>query len=385
MSDQLVFRNVWISSGVLSLALFGDALLYVVLPLYADAFGISIAMVGFLLAVNRMSRIFFYGLIVQLSEKIGPKKLCVIAAITATISTACYGWFDGEVVLILSRVLWGLSYASLLIVTLTFASMNSEKTGIRIGISRSIEQIGPLFVMTVGAWLVSIVGPRDVFLYLAVGSSLSIFLSISLCSLSLPVRTGNISSRDQILPRPDIFDIFIFFVGIGIDGIFTVSISLMWAQYVSLETAILFGGGILAARRLSEMLIAPCAGIIADKLGARIPFLITIMLTIFGFSLIGLGLLLWGSVLIVFARGALGTFFPSVVSRVYPTDRIKALARNQTWRDVGAAVGPLASGVLLSKISPESLHLGLAIAFTFGLIPLYKSPSWRMLKKRVEL
>ena len=38
----------------------------------------------------------------------------------------------------------------------------------------------------------------------------------------------------------------IFWMGAGIDGVFTLSISLMWAEHVSLELAILLGGSILA-------------------------------------------------------------------------------------------------------------------------------------------
>ena len=54
-ADHLVLRNVWISSFVLSLSLFGDALLYVILPVHADTFGVNLAMVG-LLAINRIIR-----------------------------------------------------------------------------------------------------------------------------------------------------------------------------------------------------------------------------------------------------------------------------------------------------------------------------------------
>ena len=75
MNDRLVIRNVWISSWVLSLSLFGDALLYVILPVHADAFGVSMLMVGFLLAVNRIIRTFAYGLIADLAERIGLKNV----------------------------------------------------------------------------------------------------------------------------------------------------------------------------------------------------------------------------------------------------------------------------------------------------------------------
>ena len=85
--DYLVLRNVWVSSLVLSLSLFGDALLYVILPVHADAFGVSLAMVGFLLAINRIIRTFAYGIIVKIAARIGLKTLCLIAAPTAVAST----------------------------------------------------------------------------------------------------------------------------------------------------------------------------------------------------------------------------------------------------------------------------------------------------------
>ena len=36
---------------------------------------------------------------------------------------------------------------------------------------------------------------------------------------------------------------------------------------------------------------------------------------------------------------------------------MQPLARNQTWRDVGAAVGPIAAGALLGTMSPEQMSV----------------------------
>ena len=168
-------------------------------------------------------------------------------------------------------------------------------------------------------------------------------------------------------------------MGAGIDGVFTVSISLMWAQYLSTETAILIGGSILAGRRLSEMLIAPFAGMIADRFGVRLPLFLAIMLTIAGFGLIGGGLLMLGSIALIVSRGALGTLFPAAVARIYPADKIKALARNQTWRDVGAAAGPLAAGACLAFIRPEVMHIFVALAFILAFTVFVRSSGWHLI------
>mgnify|MGYP001387283933 CR=1 FL=1 len=379
MNDRLVIRNVWISSWVLSLSLFGDALLYVILPVHADAFGVSMLMVGFLLAVNRIIRTFAYGLIADLAERIGLKKMCLIAALSATLSTAGYGFLEGEILLTISRMVWGLSFAALLLVTLSYAAANPSKTGTRIGLSRSVEQVGPLLAMTVGAWLAAIAGPRDVFLYLSLATAVSICLAFGLNDAGQKRRIKRPMVRDKIFPRPDSLDLLIFWMGAGIDGVFTVSISLMWAQYLSTETAILIGGSILAGRRLSEMLIAPFAGMIADRFGIRSPLVLAITLTIAGFGLIGGGLLMLGSIALIVSRGALGTLFPAAVARIYPEDKINALAPNQTWRDVGAAAGPLAAGACLAFIGPELMHIFVALAFIFALAMFVRSSGWRLI------
>ncbi len=48
------------SAAVLSIVLMGDALLYVVLPVSAAAFGIGLVWVGILLSANRFVRILAY-------------------------------------------------------------------------------------------------------------------------------------------------------------------------------------------------------------------------------------------------------------------------------------------------------------------------------------
>ena len=378
-ADHLVLRNVWVSSFVLSLSLFGDALLYVILPVHADAFGVSLAMVGFLLAINRIIRTFAYGIIVEIAARIGLKKLCLIAATTAVASTLGYAILDGAFWLSLSRALWGLSYAALLLITLSYAAINPAKTGTRIGLSRSVEQIGPLLAMTAGAWLATMVGPKTVFGYLAVGSSLAILLAFFLFEQAQPNSIKRPAKRDRLFPKPDSLDALIFWMGAGIDGVFTLSISLMWAAHVSLELAILLGGSILAARRLSEMLVAPFAGVIADRFGTRLPLTIAVVASILGFAMIGMNWLIVGSCLLVLARGALGTLFAAAVAKIYQDSKIKALARNQTWRDIGAAAGPLAAGAALTFISPELLHIGLAVAFSLAFLWFLKSPGWHIL------
>jgi len=61
------WRAVVTASSVLSFALLGDALIYAVLPVYAASFGVSLGMVGILLAANRFVRVFAYGAVAELT------------------------------------------------------------------------------------------------------------------------------------------------------------------------------------------------------------------------------------------------------------------------------------------------------------------------------
>ena len=357
LDDHFVNRNVWVSSWALSIALLGDALLYVVLPVHADAFGLSMAAVGVLLAINRIIRTFTYGFIVGLGTALGTKRLALIASSVAAISTLGYGITDGVLILSLSRVAWGLSYAGLLIVTLHYASLNISKTGTRIGISRSIEQVGPLLVMVVGTWAASWVGPQKIFIYIGFVSALAVLLAYFLIELDEAEKPPKKTFKNFSIPRPKPIDSLIFWMGFGIDGVFTVTIALMWVKYSSPEVAIIIGGLILSIRRVGEMFIAPMSGNISDKFGETSPLFAMLFLCGSGFFLVGTGHLIIGSVALVICRGALGTLFPAAASKLYQNDRMTALTRNQTWRDIGAAAGPLLTGVLLGFISAEMIHL----------------------------
>src|SRR5262245_39397482 len=71
----------------LTLALPGDTLLYLLLPLHAAAFGITLPEAGVLLAANRMVRVFGYRWVANFYATRGPRAACLAAAIAAV---PCY-------------------------------------------------------------------------------------------------------------------------------------------------------------------------------------------------------------------------------------------------------------------------------------------------------
>ena len=67
VDDRATLRNTLITAACLGTVWAGDVAIYVVLPLYAAAFGLDALAVGLLLSVNRVVRILGYGWVAPLA------------------------------------------------------------------------------------------------------------------------------------------------------------------------------------------------------------------------------------------------------------------------------------------------------------------------------
>lgn len=355
------------SSAILSLALLGDALIYAVLPAYAEDFGLTLPWVGVMLSANRFVRVFAYGMIARLTYKIGVRRMCLGAAVLATVSTALYGFGQGPAVILLARVMWGLTYAALILVTLVYSVEYRAEVGVRVGVGRAIQRTGPILALFIGAWMVGQVGPNNAFLILAIPTALAIPIA-----LTLP-RHHSSETRNEKPPslaRPKPIDIVFFLQGYGVDGVFAISITLILARDASLAVAVMGGGALLAMRHFGEAIAAPLFGWVADKYGARRVFIFSGVLTVVGFVSVAMGLTVFGALIMLLFRGALASLGPAVIVQAMSSDEqaIGPLARMQAWRDFGAACGPLATGFLLAYTSAEVQHAVVAVALTLGMI-----------------
>jgi MFS family permease len=356
-----------VSAGVMSLASLGDVLLYVVLPISAASFGVSLAWVGVLLAANRLTRIVLYGGVAAVGEVVGSRTLAIIAALAAAVSTFILWAGDGGTVLLVARILWGLAFAALSLVALAYAVADRKRAGSRVGVSRAIYQVGPAFSLSVGAWLAGVLGPRDIFLVLGVISVFAIPLAFALPKDQ--VRASR--EKTQWLPKPKLIDLFFFGVGFSVDGVFAMTVALMLAKTASPEAAMLGAGLILALRRFGEVLLAPIGGFLGDRFGSdRVLFLSTILLAL-GFAVLAVGWPLSGSLLVIAARAAIAALGPAVVAvRADGAGTLHRLAVMQTWRDFGAAVGPLTTGLLLEVATLGSINAALVVLTIASLLAL---------------
>ncbi len=169
---------------------------------------------------------------------------------------------------------------------------------------------------------------------------------------------------------PARIDVLYFLQGYGVDGVFAVSITLIFAREASLSDAVMSGGALLAMRHFGEAIAAPLFGWIADRFGARRVFVAAAVLTMLGFVLVAVGLTVVGALIMLLFRGALASLGPAVITQSLSDEEeaIGPLARMQAWRDFGAACGPLATGFLLTFLSAEIQHAAMAVAIAVGLL-----------------
>jgi hypothetical protein len=90
---------------VIAFGMIGDTLLYAVLPLYHDDFGLSLAMVGVLLSLNRWIRLLANSGVAAVGEKVGPHTLMIAAATGAALSTTLYGLVESAAIQVAARIL----------------------------------------------------------------------------------------------------------------------------------------------------------------------------------------------------------------------------------------------------------------------------------------
>ena len=125
----------------LGLGLPGDTVLYLLLPLYAAEFGVSLPEAGVLLAANRLVRIAGYGWVARGYERFGPRAACIAAALGAAASTLGYALLSGLFPLLAARLLWGLSFAALNIATQALATAEAHGASLLLDPALIVHQV----------------------------------------------------------------------------------------------------------------------------------------------------------------------------------------------------------------------------------------------------
>jgi len=111
-------------------------------------------------------------------------------------------------------------------------------------------------------------------------------------------------------------------------------------------------------------------GLLADRLGAARVFLLSAALIGVGMAAVAAGALVGGALSLLIGRGAIASVGPAVIAQSTGSadSVVTPIARMQAWRDLGAAIGPLATGALVSVLGPRTLHGIVAVLVLLSLV-----------------
>jgi len=370
-ADQASLR----AAATLALTLPGDTLLYLLLPIYAATFGVTLPEAGLLLAANRLVRIAGYGWVGRLYETRGPRAACILAAVGACISTFSYAMLSGLWGLLIARLIWGLSFAAMNLANQALPTSVAEGAARRNGRSRAIIALGPAIGLIGGAAMAHVFGPPSVFFTLGLVACIAPFVAAG-----ISVQQERPVSGGPRFERPGAISLWSFALGFTMDGLFIFGLGLLaTASYP--KGAVLAAGVAMALRYAVEVAFSPVGGHLAHLYGARRILVIASLGAAAGLSLLSAdGWVLWGAIVATIVLRALTQPLTApLIAESYPKpERVRALARQATWRDIGAGTGPLAAGFLFQMATPFAIYGGAALLLAAtSLMVLSRTPAAR--------
>lgn len=342
----------------LALTLPGDTLLYLLLPIYAATFGVSLPEAGLLLAANRLVRIAGYGWVSRFYARRGARAACIVAAFGAILATFSYATLSGLWLLIVARLVWGLSFAAMNIANQALPTSVIEGASVRNGRARAIIALGPTIGLVGGAFLAHAYGPRSVFFVLLAAALIAPFVATR-----IPVRQEPVAKGGPRFERPGPLSLWSFAVGFTMDGLLIFGLGLLAAANYP-KGAVIAAGLAMALRYAVEIGFSPLGGYLANAYGAKRMLVLTSLGAAAGLALLSTdGWMLWIAAVTAIVLRAIGQPLSApVVAEAYPgPERVPALARQATWRDIGAGTGPLAAGLLFQYASPLVIYGGGAV------------------------
>ena len=350
------YRNTIIAATCLGLVWFGDAVIYVVLPVYALTFGFDALTVGVLLSVNRVIRIIGYGWVAPLARAYGSNVLTAAACAAGAISTLAYGLLSGFVLLFVARMVWGAAWGIINLTMTAYAYGDGKGAGMRIGVARAVSSVGALAALLAVGPLCIAIGPHQMFVLYGLLGLTAIPLAFLLPKLRAAPSNGPAAHRWTLTP----FNALFFVLSFGADGVLGATISVLLAEFMPVGSAIIGAALLLALQRLFAIVLALFSGPITDRLGAHRLLLPCSLAVAAGLAIIASGHVYSGTIIVIFSRGLLGTVGP-VLAAEKSTDRIAALASFATWTDVGLAAGAFFGIVGVVEIGYATSYALLAV------------------------
>ena len=384
-------KNVLLPLGIgTACSLLGDATLYTVLPTHTQEVGVTLASVGIILGINRAIRIVLNGPAGVLYDRLPRRGLFVLALSIGAFSTAIYAASQGLWMLLLGRLLWGLSWSLIWVGgTKIILDISTDKDrGHLMGLYQTwfflgqavgalaggvlTDMIGYTATMWVGTGLAGI-GTLTALLFLPETHKFQQAAPVGV----IDKRVHNLGSKNGLWTAASIYGVNRFITA----GVLSATLGLLVKEQMKIYHLV-FGlatvtGILMALRTVLSMLASVSSGKASDWLGSRWRLANWVLF----FGAIGMALLVWDFPLAIVAGISLGAIAAGglqTISSTLPGDLIEqrlqgaAIGALHTAGDFGSAVGPPVAYALLPWLGLPGIYLLCAGLFLAQMIPVIK-------------
>ena len=367
---------VLVVCGAGAASLFGDSMLYAVMPSRPEDWGLSIGLVGILLSANRLVRLISNSVAAQLFAWFGPRPSIAAAMVLAVITTATYGWATAFWVLLLARLAWGMCWSILRLGAwwTVLDEATDANRGFLMGIYSSVSRSGSMVGVVAGGLLTDAIGHQwtlTIFAATTGVGGLAWFVTSRTHRTHSPEEliaadgggagTSAHDGQGQSALRVMLGNPQLLIVGLGglagmlvFSGLLTASLGFYLDERFGDEIGIAgitigvasFTGIALGLRFGVDLLLAPAAGRLSDTLGRTPVILTAFALGAGGLLLLAasppIGVVVLAVMLAFIASTALIVLLHSRAGDLAPVARRAAvMSVYATFLDLGSALGPL--------------------------------------------
>ena len=385
--DQSAQRSLWGLSALAFMGGLGGGVVFPILPIVGLALGITPAMIGLILALNRITRLAVNPITGHLVDRFGARWPLLTGLCVEGLATLCFAaglrshhataWF------LLGRVLWGVGSSLLMVGSLTAALILSEAAmrGKAAAVVRMWLSFGVPAGMVLGGLVADLISARAAFLS-AAGIT---FGGMIAAYFIAPTRTAAPSTGGarhkpaargvmrELLRSGSLWILcsFNFIVFFSVQGVILAALVLILRdRHLTLASLGPEGssGVLMAAMIGSSALVSLAAGRWIDRRGRKADLLLPASLfCVAGFALLaassGMAAAILGLSAIGIGLGGINVPLVVILGDLVSADRYgRAIGLYQVMGDIGGSLGPIIGLEAISRFGPAPALTAVAAA-----------------------
>ncbi|MEM7032099.1 MAG: MFS transporter [Chloroflexota bacterium] len=377
----------------IGLSIMGDSLMYGILALEAEALGLSLVAVGWLLSANRWIRLLSNTLAGRVFERFGPRLPFLFSTVLGFVTAFLYGAGLGFFVFLLARMGWGIAWSGLRQGGYEAVWLGDpQKKGKLMGTLWGIVRLGSALSVVIGGYL-----------YDHYGYSISVGVITFFTALAIPLAylvkwpKQDIKESSPLSTTKTLFDFADWQAAFStsiqrwllcsallngmLTGVIVPTVAVFIAYRLGNDQALFTSwvgigtltGLLLFTRWTSNLVFGPLIGAISDRVG-QTQTIVVLSLGAFAAvvaAIIVPGLWMIGALLCIFVTlaGLFVTLSASSSGIATQTEHPQRFVGVYTTiSDIGAALGPIFAFNLVTIIGFEVIYVGLSIALLLSVV-----------------